>query len=131
MRQKYFKKDKKAMVYKVMPGTRNEYGAYTPGGYMPISDKLLWCYAKQKSQTLRYNAGIVDINTENRLFIFNNNKHIAIKDFIKYNGEWYKITRVDTDDDYNSDMYVTVEDAKVGEEPKDTEIKPYDPSKLV
>ena len=46
---------------------------------------------------------------------------------IKYRGTWYRVTRIDTKDDYNGETFVYVENAKGGWIPKDADIMPYDP----
>ena len=46
---------------------------------------------------------------------------------IKYKNIWYRVTRVDTQDDYNGDVFIYVENAKGGWIPRDSEIEPYTP----
>lgn len=130
MKGQYFLKDKKAMIYKRLPSTQNENGIWIKGKIMPISAAPLWCYARQESQGLKYEAGIVNLKDEDRMFVFNHNANIDQTRLILYRGAWYFITRVDTTDDYNGDMFVYVREAPLGERPKETDIEPFDPSKL-
>ena len=48
---------------------------------------------------------------------------------VRYRGKWYRVTRVDTKDDYNGEVFVYVENANGGWIPKNTEIMPYTPGK--
>ena len=101
----YFLKDKKAKVYKIDP---TPHGVGEDDTLILVGD--LWCYAKQLNQNLVAEAGVVYANDESRLFVFNYNSDIDQGCFIKYRGEWFKATRVDTTDDYNDEMFVYVED---------------------
>ena len=119
MSKKYFLKDKKAEIFtKVI--TRDSIGGRITY-YVPISHFPLWCYAKQISANLYFTARAYQID-EKRLFVFNFNADIAVNHAIRYCGKWYEITRVDTDDDYNGDMFVYVKDMAT---PPDSCIKPY------
>lgn len=130
MKNQYFKKDKKAQVYKEAPSTQNAYGVYQSGGFYPIAASSLWCYARQNSQTLGFAAGVAYVNEESRFFVFNHNDHIEQGDLILYKEKWYEIQRVDTTDDYNGDMFVYADDCPSGKTPKASEIHPYDPTKI-
>jgi len=130
MKGQYFLKDKKATIYTRIPSYKDEHGVYRKGGYMPITAAPLWCYARQESQGLKYAAGQLNLNDESRMFVFNNNPHITQTCLILYRGEWYCISRVDTTDDYNGDMFIYVTEAAQGDRPKESEIVPYDPTKL-
>lgn len=131
MRQKYFKKDKKAMVYMALPEKMNEYGDRISEGYMPITPSPLWCYTKQVNQGLKTVAKTLIMNDEARLFVFNYNELIKPEMYIFYKKEWYQITRVDTEDDYKGQMFVYVDEAPVGAVSRLGDEQPYDPSKLV
>ncbi|MBR0198082.1 MAG: head-tail adaptor protein [Kiritimatiellae bacterium] len=68
---------------------------------------VCWCYSRQLSQKLK-----AQFNTdETRLFILNYRDDIAVRDFIRYRLNWYEVTRVDTKDDYRTDLYVYAKDA--------------------
>jgi len=103
----YFLKDKKAKVYKIDP---TPHGVGEDDTLILVGD--LWCYAKQLNQNLVAEAGVVYANDESRLFVFNYNSDIDQGCFIKYRGEWFKATRVDTTDDYNDEMFVYVSEYK-------------------
>ena len=120
----YFLKDKKAQVYKKV-------SVPNPGGkplnkWYPISDDLLWCYAKQLSQDETFYAKTYG-DAENRFFVFNHNKLIAFNDYVLYRGTWYMITRVDTTEDYNTDVFVYVKNATGGNIPSQSNVEDYDP----
>ena len=119
MSKKYFLKDKKAEIF-TRVNTRDSMGGKITY-YTPISPAPLWCYAKQISANLFFTARAYAID-EKRLFVFNYNADIAVYKVIRYRGEWYEITRVDTDDDYNGDMFVYVKDITA---PPNSNIKPY------
>jgi len=130
MKNQYFKKDKKAQVYFQSDGYKDDYGVYHKGGVYPIAASSLWCYARQNSQSLSFGNGVAYVNEESRFFVFNNNEKIKQGRLIKYKDAWYTIQRVDTADDYNGDMFVYADDTPTGEIPKQSDIKPYDPTKL-
>ena len=46
-------------------------------------------------------------------------------DYVYYRDKWYEVTRVDTTDDYNTDVFVYVKDAPIGRQPSEDELKPY------
>lgn len=111
----YFLKDKKAQIYLKITEK-----------YYPIASVPVWCYSKQLSQqyaSYSYLRG----EAETRMFVFNYYKNVEVYDLIQYRGEWYRITRVDTQDDYDGDLFVYVENAVGGYLPKDNEIQPYTP----
>ena len=104
----YFKKDKKCMVYKEDNAPR---GVGEPAELVPVSESSLWCYTKQLTQGLTASSGVIYNNNETRLFVFNYNAEITQDAYIHYRDEWYKVTRVDTTDDYKGEMFVYVEDS--------------------
>lgn len=104
-KSKYFLKDKKAMIYQSTQ-TRTSIGDYTEY-WTPVAPSLLWCYTKQVSEDLRLRAMAVNTD-ETRLFVFNYRSSVKPGNLVKYKDVWYEVTRVDTDDDYNTDMYVYV-----------------------
>ena len=50
---------------------------------------------------------------------------IELYDLILYREKWYQITRVDTEDDYNTDIFVYVKDAPRGSIPTADTLKTY------
>lgn len=123
----YFKKDKKAQIYKKVSKGTNSSGYSNGYYYYPIAPAEIWCYSSQMSQTDIFIAQAYS-QTETRYFVFNNYKGVKVYDLIEYRGEWYRVTRVDTKDDYNGELFVYVENAKGGWAPgKNDEIMPYTP----
>lgn len=122
----YFLKDKKAQIYKKIYQGQDESGFSLPEKYYPIAPSPIWCYSSQLSQSDIFIAHAYS-QTETRYFVFNNYKGIDLYDMINYRNEWYRVTRVDTQDDYNGDVFVYVENANSGWIPKDSEIEPYTP----
>ena len=125
--KQYFKKDKKAQIYKRVPGHVDEYGD-RQDAYRPVAPTPLWCYAKQLSEQQKFIAQSMSID-ENRLFIFNYRNDVKVYDKILYKGVWYEVTRVDTLEDYNGELFVYVNDCPRGSKPGDDEILPYEPPK--
>lgn len=107
MKGKYFLKDKKCMVYRE---DNQPHGVGEASELEPVSETPLWCYTKQLTQGLVAAANVIYNNNETRLFVFNYNAEITQDCYIHYREAWYKITRVDTQDDYNGEMFVYVED---------------------
>ena len=103
----YFKKDKKCMVYKM---DDTPHGVGEPDELIPVSESPLWCYSRQLTQGLVAEANVVYNNDETRLFVLNYNADVAQDCYVKYRELWYKVTRVDTTDDYNGEMFVYVKD---------------------
>ena len=130
MKGQYFLKDKKAEVFIRAPRYQDSSGVWRNGGVYPISPTPLWCYAKQNAQTISFAAGIAHVNEESRFFVFSNNAHIAQGALIRYKRTWYTVQRVDTQGDYNGDMFVYADDTAIGERPQSADIKPYDPTKI-
>lgn len=122
----YFKKDKKAQIYKKVYNGTDSSGFALPESFYPIAPAPVWCYSSQLSQTDVFLAAAYN-QTETRYFVFNFYKGIEVYDMIKYRGTWYRVTRVDTKDDYNGEVFVYVENAKGGWIPNDGEIMPYTP----
>ena len=120
----YFLKDKKAQVYKHHSNNKDTDYFCTDDYYTPISPVALWCYTKQLSQDQIY-ATLAYSNDETRLFVFNFRNDIKQYDRLHYiaKDEWYEVTRVDTTDDYNGELFVYVKKLKFGL--KEEDIKPY------
>lgn len=112
-------KDKKAQPYKMINYTEN--GGMPQRYYAAMTPSPIWCYTQQLSQSLTWEAKQYG-DSETRLFVFNNGIDIATYDAIEYKGKWYGVTRVDTTDDYNTDIYVYVSDMST---PNEDKIKPY------
>ncbi len=109
----YFRKDKKAQVYKYHEGGYDEEGFATVGYYTPIAKAPLWCYSKQLSQVQLY-ASHTFWNDETRFFVFNYRDDIEQGDTLHYltKDQWYEVTRVDTTDDYKGELFVYVKNLK-------------------
>ena len=105
MRNQYFLKDKKALVYEWHRGS--DHSVYGNEYFDQISANPLWCYAKQTSQDQRFENMAYGID-ESRMFVFGYNPRIKPRGLVKYNNLFYEITRVDTSDDYQTDMFVYV-----------------------
>lgn len=103
----YFLKDKKAEIFSKV-SMRNVAGIET-SYYVPIRPMSLWCYTKQVNADLEFIARTYDIQ-EKRMFVFNYDPLIAVYQFIRYMGNWFEITRVDREDDYNGDVFVYVKE---------------------
>jgi len=123
-KQQYYKKDKKAQIYKKAGYIIDEYGDRVPGGYRPIAPTDLWCYTRQLTQQQKYIASSLS-QDETRLFIFNYLKNVELYDLLLYKGLWYEVTRVDHKDDYNTETYVYVNDVGKNRGPDPDEILPY------
>lgn len=120
MKNQYYLKDKKAEIIQ----TKSEQDS--PGGmfvtkYYLVTKSPIWCYTRQLSEDLVFQAKAYG-NNESRLFVFNQGTTVNLYDLIRYRGKWYQVTRVDTTDDYNTDVFVYVQDCPLGEIPKDDEI---------
>lgn len=126
MKNQYYLKDKKAMIYWQDLGGQDDLGFPVKGGYIPFSPVLFWCYSRQLTQDQVYAALQYGVD-ETRLFVFNNIPGIEVYDYILYRGLWYQITRVDTADDYRGDMFVYAKDCPAGGKPKPDELMPYKP----
>jgi len=63
---------------------------------------------------------------EERYFVLNYRNDLKIYDLIEYKDVFYSITRLDTEDDYNTELFVYVAKAKPGDTPKPSEILPYE-----
>jgi len=118
-KDQYFLKDKKIKLI-TKTSERDSIGQ-TITAYKYISNKKLWAYARQLSQDQIFQAAAYSVD-ETRFFVINNRKDLAVYDFIEYKGKYYSITRIDTRDDYNGDMFLYVKDAPRGDTPKN--IKP-------
>lgn len=107
MKGQYFLKDKKCMIYTI----QEAYGVGEDPELEPVSETPLWCYTKQLTQGLVAAGNVLYNNNETRLFVLNYNAGIVQDAYVHYKNAWYKVTRVDTQDDYNGEMFVYVEDS--------------------
>lgn len=126
MKNQYFMKDKKAQFYKQVQSGTDPGGYARPPGYYPIDPSPVWCYARQLSQADIFHTQSFGVD-KTRLFVFNYYPNVEAYDMVQYCGDWYRITRVDTTDDYKGDLFVYVQNAKAAFIPRDDEIKPYTP----
>ena len=122
MRKQVYLKDKKAETFRREIGY-DEYRqpiditkATAPGA--------LWCFAKQLSQTIMFEAKQYG-SEESRMFIFNPKADIRLGDLIKYRNAWFIVTRADTKNDNNGDVFIYAKEAGVGEIPNPGDIVPY------
>ena len=118
--RKYFLKDKKCEVYNQVIKI-DKIGARDTI-YVSIFPSPIWCYARQVSADLFFRKEQFNIQ-ESYFFVFNFSKIIRPQNLILYRDTWYEITRVDTDEDYNSDLYVYAKDLKTP--PTKGKIKPF------
>lgn len=114
----YYLKDKKAMIYKKKNVA--EPGDMPSLKYVPVNKTDLWCYSTQLSEMLIFQAKAYG-SEESRMFVFNP-VDVELYDLIKYREVWYSVTRVDTNDDYNSDVFVYVKKCKDSEIPDESSI---------
>lgn len=106
MKGQYFLKDKKCMIYSFTEA----WGVGEDPELTPVSETPLWCYTKQLTQGLVSAGNVIYNNDETRLFVLNYNAGIVQDCYVHYKQAWYKVTRVDTTDDYKGEMFVYVKD---------------------
>lgn len=121
MKNQYYKKDKKIRIV-------GRYTTQTPGGYPTARYRYLfegsiWAYTRQLSQDQIFQAQAYGAE-ETRLFVINYRTDLKLYYIIEYKGEYYTITRLDSSDDYNTELYVYVSNTKPGDTPRDGEIEP-------
>lgn len=122
----YFLKDKKATFYKKVISDKpdgnfvREYEKYYPCTQAPV-----WVYSKQLNQSDIVMAASYGID-ESRMFVTSFKPYLEIYDLILYRGEWFRITRIDPPEDYKSDMFIYVENAKAGWIPRKEDVMPFD-----
>lgn len=115
MKNQYYKKDKKVKLISYTTG-RDTWGNSTKV-YKYLSDSSLWAYTSQLSQSQTFEAAQYG-NNEIRLFVLNYRNDLKVNDFVEYKDKFYFITRVDTKDDYNGELFVYVRDTTNAEAPK-------------
>lgn len=122
MKNQYFLKDKKAHIYDSVSVSGSGYMPKTY--YVPRTPAPIWAYASQLSQMTVFEAKTYG-EDENYMFVFNQGTTAELYDLILYRNKWYQITRVDTTDDYNTDIFVYAKDAPRGSIPSEDSLKPY------
>ena len=114
----YFKKDKKIKL--VTKSYTTSSSGFQTATYKYISNRSFWAYTNQLSQDQTFQAAAYG-DSETRLFVLNYRDDLKIYDFVEYKGKYYSITRLDTTDDYNGELFVYVKDAARGDTPSDIE----------
>lgn len=122
MKNQYYKKDKKALIHEAISTGSQGYMPKTY--YVPRTPSAIWCFARQLSQDAIFEAKSYG-EDESRFFVFNRGTIAKLYDLILYRDKWYKVTRVDTEDDYNTDVIVYAQDAPRGSIPTADTLKPY------
>lgn len=105
MKNQYFLKDKKINLFRKSSG-------YIPGQgpstiYKYINKTPIWAYTSQLTQSQIFEAHSYG-ESETRLFVLNYRNDLKLYDYIEYKGEYYSITRLDTKDDYNGELFIYV-----------------------
>ena len=114
----YFKKDKKVKL--VTKHSEIDSSGFYTTTYQYITNQALWAYASQLSQELTFTAHAYGTD-ETRLFVLNYRDDLETYDFIEYKGKYYQITRLDTADDYNGELFIYTKDAPRGDTPTDVQ----------
>ena len=123
MKGQYFKKDKKVKL--IRRTARDTAGGYPKPVYQYMTPSAIWAYTRQLSQDQKY-AAHAYMTDEERYFVVGYRNDLKLYDIVEYKGVFYSITRLDTEDDYNTDLFIYVEKAKPGDTPKAAEILPYE-----
>lgn len=122
MMNQYYLKDKKALIYDEVNVSLA--GRMPVSYFVPRTSVPLWCYARQLSQETIFQAKSFG-EDESRFFVFNPGTVVELYDMISYRDKWYQVTRVDTTDDYNTEVFVYAKDAATGDKPTPDKIRPY------
>lgn len=120
MKGQYFKKDKQVKL--IRRTAQSNAGGYAKTTYQYITGSI-WAYTRQLSQDQKY-AAHAYMTDEERYFVVGYRNDLKLYDIVEYKGVFYSITRLDTEDDYNTDLFIYVEKAKPGDTPKAAEILP-------
>ena len=112
MKNQYFLKDKKISLV-AQRTILDEYGA-PYNGYCYIAENI-WAYTRQLSQEQKLESIQLGDN-ETRLFVLNFREDLKLYDIIKYKDKFFSITRIDTKDDYRTELFVYCKDT---DEPED------------
>lgn len=122
MKNQYFKKDKQIKLIK-------RTAASNAGGYAKVTYRyltgLIWAYTRQLSQDQTY-AAHAHMTEEERYFVVNYRNDLVLYDLVEYKGVFYSITRLDTQDDYNTELFIYVEKAKPGDTPRAGSVLPIE-----
>lgn len=99
-------KDKKISIYQNYEGTDS---AGFPVSGVKLVALEVWAYTRQLSAKEYYASAQVQVD-EDRLFTINWRDDIQVMDikdlYIFYKDLWYKVTRIDTYEDYKKDIQV-------------------------
>ena len=114
----YFKKDKQVKI--ITKRTYKDQYGNSRKEYRYIVDGFIWAYARQVSQDQKFAAAQYG-ESESRFFVLNYRTDLEVYDFIEYRGEYYQITRVDTKDDYNGELFVYVKECATGDKPSNVQ----------
>lgn len=122
MNGQYYKKDKRVKLIR-------RYETQTPGGYAQSHYKYLtagsiWAYTRQLSQEQIFQAQAYG-SAESRLFVLNYRSDLKLYDIVEYGDNYYSIERLDTTDDYKTELFVYVSNTRRGDTPSQEEIEPY------
>ncbi len=109
VKNQYFLKDKKAQIYKSVYVKDDRLYDSPTEYYVAATPSPSWCYSKQLTQALISLLDVAYQPNETRYFVFNYTKLVNTHAHILYRGEMYKVTRVDTQDDYNREIFAYVE----------------------
>lgn len=112
MKSKTFLKDKQCRIAHLVQ-TVDDYGApFERWEY--LTEDPLWCYTRQLSQDQVWRGAQFGAK-ETRLFVLNYRDDMSVGDVVVYKDKRYEVTRLDTTDDYNTDLFVYVRDAEQAE----------------
>ena len=105
IKNQYYLKDKKINIFKSST-------AYVPGKgtmtvYRYLNESPIWAFSCQLTQDQIFAAKTYG-ESETRLFVLNYRDDLKLYNYIEYKGEYYSITRLDTKDDYNGELFVYV-----------------------
>ena len=123
MKNQYYKKDKQVRL--IQHYSAINANGYPVAGYKYLVNGSVWAYARQLSQDQIFQAQAYGSN-ETRLFVLNYRNDLRLYDLVEYKGKYYTVTRLDTTDDYNTELYVYVKDAAAGDTPRQGQIEPAD-----
>lgn len=118
----YFKKDKKVKLIR-KDSSRTDSMGFPITVYKYITNQSLWAYATQLSQEQVFAAASYG-EDETRLFVLNYRNDLQLYDIVEYKGKYYSITRLDTTDDYNGELFIYAKDTPRGDTPSN--IQPAD-----
>ena len=109
IKNQYYLKDKQLNIFRKT--TSYVPGQGTTNVYKYVNSSPLWAYSSQLTQSQIFEAHSYGEN-ETRLFVLNYRDDLRLYDYVEYRGEYYSITRLDTKDDYNGELFVYVRNEK-------------------